>query len=43
MYQVVNALKFIEYAQKSSSSRMKEVAATLTEESNPVLVVATLK
>ena len=43
MYQVVNALKFIEYAQKSSSPRMKEVAATLTEESNPVLVVATLK
>lgn len=43
MYQAVDALKFIEYAQKSSSPKMKEVAATLTEESNHVLVVATLK
>ena len=43
MYQAVNAMKFIEYATKSNSSKMKEIAATLTEESNPVLVVATLK
>ena len=32
-----------EYAAKSNSPKMKEIAATLTEESNPVLVVATLK
>ncbi len=43
MYQMINADKFIEYATKSNSSKMKEIAATLTEESNPVLVVATLK
>ncbi|MBR5856297.1 MAG: 6-bladed beta-propeller [Bacteroidales bacterium] len=43
MFRVENADKFIEYASQSSSSRMKEVAATLTEESNPVLVVVTLK
>ncbi len=43
MYQMINADKFIEYATKSNSPQMKEIAATLTEESNPVLVVATLK
>ena len=43
MYQLVDAIDFIEYAQKSNSQKMKEVAATLTEESNPVMVVATLK
>ncbi|MBE6230305.1 MAG: 6-bladed beta-propeller [Bacteroidales bacterium] len=43
LYQLVQADKFIEYATKSNSPRMKEIAATLTEESNPVLVVATLK
>ncbi|MBE6229102.1 MAG: 6-bladed beta-propeller [Bacteroidales bacterium] len=43
MYQLVDAIDFIEYAQKSNSQKMKQVAATLTEESNPVVVVATLK
>ncbi len=43
MYQLVDAIHFMDIAEKSSSQRMKEVAATLTEESNPVLVVATLK
>ena len=43
MYQLVDAIDFIEYAQISNSQKMKEVAATLTDESNPVVVVATLK
>ena len=43
MYQVVSADLFIEAAAKSNSQKMKQVAATLTEESNPVIVVATLK
>jgi len=43
MYQLVDAIDFIEYAQKGNSQKMKQVAATLTEESNPVMVVATLK
>ncbi len=43
MYQLVDAIQFMDIAEKSSSQKMKEVAATLTEESNPVLVVATLK
>lgn len=43
MYQMIDAIDFIELAEKSSSDKMKEVAATLNEESNPVLVVAKLK
>lgn len=43
MYQIIAADKFIEYAAKSTSKKMKVVAATLTEDSNPVMVVATLK
>lgn len=43
MYQIVSADLFIEAAAKSNSQKMKQVAATLTEESNPVIVVATLK
>ncbi len=43
MYQLVNAIDFIEMAGKSTSARMKEVAAQLTEESNPVVVEVTLK
>ena len=35
--------KILELAEKYSSQRMKEIAATLTEESNPVIIVATLK
>ena len=43
MYQLVNAIDFIEMAEKSTSARMKEVASQLTEESNPVVVEVTLK
>lgn len=43
MYQIIDATDFIDYAEKSSSAKMKAVAAELTEESNPVIVVATLK
>ena len=43
MYSFLSADVFIEEAAKSNSERMKEVAATITEESNPVIIVATLK
>ncbi len=43
MVQLISAGKFIELAQQHDVPKMKEVAATLTEESNPVMVVATLK
>ena len=43
MYQIVSADLFIEAASKSDSQKMKQVAATLTEDSNQVIVVATLK
>ena len=34
---------FIEAAERTGSAKMKEVAATLTEESNPVLIICELK
>ena len=37
------ATDFISYAEKSNSPKMKEAAAKLTEDSNPVLIVVTLK
>ena len=40
---MLDAIDFIEYAEISSSAKMKEVAATLTDESNPVMVIVTLK
>jgi hypothetical protein len=43
MYQIVDAVTFIEQAEQSSSQAMKDIAKGLTEESNPVIVVATLK
>lgn len=43
MYQLVDALTFIEMSDNCTSPKMKEVASLLTEESNPVMVVATLK
>ena len=43
MYQLVDAYRFIESAERSTSDKMKEVAATLTEDSNPILVKAILK
>ncbi|MBR5856567.1 MAG: 6-bladed beta-propeller [Bacteroidales bacterium] len=43
MYQFVDAGKFIEMAEFSTSEKMKMVASKLTIESNPVLVVVTLR
>lgn len=43
MYRLVDAVDFIEFAQMVNSTRMKEVASKLTDDSNPVLVVVTLK
>ena len=43
MYQIVEAADFIEAAERTGSAKMKEVAATLTEESNPVLIICELK
>ena len=43
LYQFVDAVTFIEMSKKYNSPRMKEIAATLTEESNPVMIEATLK
>lgn len=42
MYQFVNADRFISMAAQTSSAKMKEIAAKLTEESNPVLITATI-
>lgn len=43
MYQLVDAYKFIEQADATGSVKMREIASKLNEDSNPVLVVATLK
>ena len=43
LYQFVDAGTFIEMSKKYNSPRMKEIAATLTENSNPVMIEATLK
>ena len=43
MYQFISALDFITLADKYNSPKMKQLAATLNEESNPVLVTVTLK
>ena len=43
MYQIISALDFITLADKYNSAKMKQLAATLNEESNPVLVTVTLK
>ena len=43
MYQLVDAITFIEQAELSTCQAMKNIAKNLTEESNPVIVVATLK
>lgn len=43
MFKLVEAEEFIELAAKSSSDKIKSVAAGLNIESNPVLVVVTLK
>ena len=43
LYKFVSASDFIYMASKGNSAKMKTVAAQLTEESNPVLIVVTLK
>jgi hypothetical protein len=43
MVQLISAGKFIELARQHDVPKMKEIAARLTAESNPVMVVATLK
>lgn len=43
MYQIVQAADFIEMASVSNSAKMKEIAATLTQESNPVIIEVILK
>ena len=43
MYQIVDALTFINMSIQSGSAKMKEIASTLTENSNPIIVVAILK
>ena len=43
MYQIIDAITFMDLASKCNSLKMKEVATKLTEESNPVLVEVTLK
>jgi len=41
MVSVISAIDFIDAAKESQSQKMKQVAATLTEESNPVVMVVT--
>ncbi|MHC1780326.1 MAG: 6-bladed beta-propeller [Bacteroidales bacterium] len=43
MIMPLSALKFIELSEKYNSAEMKKVAATLTENSNPVMVIAKTK
>ena len=43
MYQLVNAIDFIDQAELTASPEAKEVALHLTEESNPVLIAVKLK
>lgn len=43
MYQTVDAMTFIKWSKLSKSKKMKQIASTINEASNPVLVVAKLK
>lgn len=43
MYQVIDAISFIDLAAMSNSPKMKAVAKKLGEESNPVIIEVTLK
>ena len=43
MYQIMDAIRFMDLAEKGNSKRMKEVAANLNEDSNPVLIEVKLK
>ncbi|MBR4882871.1 MAG: hypothetical protein IKU18_03220, partial [Bacteroidales bacterium] len=43
LYQLVDAERFIELAQDCKSEKVKEIASQLTYDSNPVVIIATLK
>ena len=43
MYQIIDAMDFIQLSKTSKSAEMKKVAEKLTEDSNPVIVAITLK
>ena len=43
MYQLIGAEEFIEHAASCESAQIKQLAAGLTSESNPVLMIVTLK
>ncbi|MBR7157823.1 MAG: 6-bladed beta-propeller [Bacteroidales bacterium] len=43
MYQIMDAIRFMDLAERGNSKKMKEVAAQLNEDSNPVLIEVILK
>lgn len=43
MYQIINAMTFIETARESGSPQMQSIAAQLTDDSNPVIMAVRLK
>lgn len=43
MYQIMEATRFLDLAEKCSSQAMKKVASSMNEESNPVLIEVVLK
>lgn len=43
LYQVIDAETFINLAKKTKSERAKEIASVITPDSNPVVIIATLK
>ena len=43
MFQFVDAYNFIKYSKECSSPKVKEIAATLTEDSNHVMIIAHFK
>lgn len=43
MYQIIDAITFMELAAKTNSTKMKQAAANLTEDSNPVIIEVQLK
>jgi hypothetical protein len=43
MYQIMEAIRFMDLADKCKSPAMKKVAASMNEDSNPVLIEVVLK
>lgn len=43
MYQIMDAIRFMDLAEKSKSQKMKKAAAGLNEDSNPVLIEVVMK